>query len=71
MQEINNAKISMSLGGEQKTEMSPGHPPWVRASEDRQLDEMPRGPPSQKVPESSSPLECGSPGRIRSVILRD
>lgn len=48
MQEINNAKISMSLGGEQKREMSPGLPPWVRASEDRQLDEMPRGHPVKR-----------------------
>lgn len=34
MQEINNAKISMSLGREQKREMSPRLPPWVRQRAD-------------------------------------
>lgn len=47
MQEINNAKISMSLGGKQKREMST-RASFLRASEDRQLDEMPRDHPVKR-----------------------
>lgn len=44
MQEMNKAKISMSLGGKQKREMSP-RASSLGASEKRQLEEMPRGLP--------------------------
>lgn len=47
MQEINKAKISMSLGGKQKREMSP-RASSLGASEKRQLDEMPRGHPVRR-----------------------
>lgn len=60
MQEINKAKISMSLGGKQKREMSPRASSSSGCLREETAGGDAQGPPSQKVPESSSPPECGS-----------